>query len=85
MQDNSSTSPDASIEHMMNKERVNNLLDMMTDREREILDMRFGLDKQKSHTLAEVAKKIGVSRERVRQIEEAALKKLRSFVQNQER
>ncbi|MCX5697548.1 MAG: sigma-70 family RNA polymerase sigma factor [Candidatus Omnitrophica bacterium] len=85
IQDNSSTSPDAAIEHMMNTERVNNLLDMMTDRERDILDMRFGLDKQRSHTLAEVAKKLGVSRERVRQIEEAALKKLRSFIQNQEK
>jgi RNA polymerase primary sigma factor len=85
IQDDFSASPDTVIEHLMNKERVKHLLDMMSERERQILDMRFGLAKQKSHTLAEVAKKLGVSRERVRQIEEAALKKLKSFVQSEER
>jgi RNA polymerase primary sigma factor len=85
VQDDSSTSPDAAIEHLMNRERVKHLLNMMSEREKEILDMRFGLEKQKPHTLAEVAKKLGVSRERVRQIEEAALKKLKSFVEEQER
>ena len=39
----------------------------------------------KPHTLAEVADKLGVSRERIRQIEEAALKKLRKFVEQQEK
>ena len=54
-------------------------------RERKILDFRFGLADGKPQTLAEVAKKIGVSRERVRQIEEQALKKLRRFAKLQER
>ena len=45
--------------------------------------MRFGLIDGKPQTLAEVAKKIGVSRERVRQVEEQALKKLRKFVRAQ--
>ena len=53
----------------------------MSDREREILDLRFGLADKKPRTLAEVAKKLGVSRERIRQIEEAALKKIRRFVE----
>ena len=47
--------------------------------------MRFGLNKTKPRTLAEVAEKLGVSRERVRQIEEAALKKLRKFAEEQEK
>ena len=46
--------------------------------------MRFGLADKKPHTLAEVAKKIGVSRERVRQIEEGALKKIRSYVRQRQ-
>ncbi len=84
VEDQSAALPDATIEHMLDKERVDNLLDRMSSREREVLDMRFGLADGKSHTLAEVADKLGVSRERVRQIEEEALKKLRRFVEEQE-
>ena len=84
VEDQSATLPDAAIEHMLDKERIDNLLDRMNIRERHVLDMRFGLADGKSHTLAEVADKLGVSRERVRQIEEEALKKLRKFVEQQE-
>lgn len=84
IEDEAAVSPDAGIEHMLDKERVKNLLGSMTERERHILDMRFGLFDSKPHTLAEVAKKMGVSRERIRQIEEAALLKLRKFVEQQE-
>jgi len=85
IQDQAAVSPDARIEHLLDKERVNNLLGIMSERERKILDMRFGLADGKAHTLAEVAKKLGVSRERVRQIEEEALKKLRKFVEQHEK
>ncbi|MCX5700173.1 MAG: sigma-70 family RNA polymerase sigma factor [Candidatus Omnitrophica bacterium] len=81
VEDENSAQPDSGIEHLLDKERVENLLEIMNDREREILDMRFGLADTKTHTLAEVAKKLGVSRERIRQIEEAALKKIRKFVE----
>ena len=57
----------------------------MPEREREILDMRFGLSDGKTYTLAEVSKKFKISRERVRQIEEQALKKLRKFLKQQEK
>ena len=67
----------------MDKERVTSLLRATSNREREVLDMRFGLADGKQYTLAEVAKKLKVSRERVRQIEEMALKKLRKFVENE--
>ena len=70
---------------MLDRERVDNLLEVMTDREREILDLRFGLTDTKPQTLAVVAKKLGVSRERIRQIEEAALRKLKKFVVGQEK
>jgi len=85
IEDETAQSPDAGIGHLLDKERVRNLLDMMTQREKEVLDMRFGLADSKPHTLAEVAKKLGVSRERIRQIEEVALKKLRKFVEQQEK
>jgi len=78
-----SLSPDSEIERILDKERIDSLLGAMTPREKQILDMRFGLADNHAHTLAEIAKKLGVSRERVRQIEEAALKKLRRFVQQQ--
>lgn len=84
VEDESAVQPDAGVEQMFDKERVVNLLEKMSDREREILDMRFGLAHGKTHTLAQVAKKMGVSRERIRQIEEEALKKLRKFVKEQE-
>ncbi|MCX7927598.1 MAG: sigma-70 family RNA polymerase sigma factor [Candidatus Omnitrophica bacterium] len=85
VEDESAVSPDAGIEAAMDKERVDNLLEKMSERERQVLDMRFGLVTGKTYTLAEVAKKIGVSRERVRQIEEEALNKLRHFVKEQEK
>ncbi|HNX81601.1 MAG TPA: sigma-70 family RNA polymerase sigma factor [Candidatus Omnitrophota bacterium] len=85
VQSQTAVQPDSHIEHLLDKERITNLLDLMNDREREILDLRFGLQDEKIHTLAEVAKKLGVSRERVRQIEEAALNKLRKFVKEQEK
>ena len=85
VEDVNAVSPDAGIAKLLDKERVENLLEVMSDREREILDLRFGLTNTKPQTLAEVAKKIGVSRERIRQIEEAALKKLKKFVVGQEK
>lgn len=78
-------SPDEEITRFLDKERIASLLGIMSTREKEILDMRFGLLGGRIHTLAEVAGKLGVSRERVRQIEEAALRKLRKFVQQQEK
>ena len=85
LEDQTAVSPDAEVERFLDKERIANLLGIMTQRERKILDMRFGLADGKPHTLAELAKKLGVSRERVRQIEEAALEKLRKFVEQQDK
>ena len=59
------------------REQVHNALDQLTQREREVLEMRFGLADGQSHTLEEVGKAFGVTRERIRQIEAKALRKLR--------
>jgi len=81
IKDDAAIQPDSSIEHLLDKERVDNLLEIMNEREKAILDMRFGLVDKKPQTLAEIAKKLGVSRERIRQIELLALRKLRKFIE----
>ncbi|MFH0738443.1 MAG: sigma-70 family RNA polymerase sigma factor [Candidatus Omnitrophota bacterium] len=85
VQNQTSIAPDKEIDHFLDKERIGNLLELMTDREKDVLDMRFGLAEGKPHTLAEASKKLGISRERVRQIEAEALGKLRRFVLLQEK
>ncbi len=59
------------------KEQIQAALGVLSDREREVLQMRFGLADGQDHTLEEVGKFFGVTRERIRQIEAKALRKLR--------
>jgi len=85
IEDESMNAPDEELESFFNKERTEDLLNMMSERERKILNMRFGLIDGNTHTLAEIAKKMGVSRERIRQVEAATLKKLRKLIRQQEK
>jgi RNA polymerase primary sigma factor len=66
-----------SVESRELAERLTAALDLLDPRERRVLQMRFGLDRGEERTLNEVAETMGVSRERIRQIEQAALNKLR--------
>jgi RNA polymerase primary sigma factor len=59
------------------KEQIRSALGVLSEREREVLEMRFGLADGQDHTLEEVGKHFGVTRERIRQIEAKALRKLR--------
>jgi RNA polymerase primary sigma factor len=59
------------------KEQIRSALGVLSEREREVLEMRFGLQDGQDHTLEEVGKYFGVTRERIRQIEAKALRKLR--------
>ncbi len=61
----------------MLKEQLNDVLGTLTDRERKVLRLRFGLDDGRQRTLEEVGKEFDVTRERIRQIEAKALRKLR--------
>jgi RNA polymerase primary sigma factor len=63
--------------YSMLKERLQEVLTTLTDRERQVLDNRFGLTDGYSRTLEEVGKQFNVTRERIRQIEAKALRKLR--------
>lgn len=73
------------VEKVFNHERVVYLLDSIDDRARIVLNLRFGIEDDKSHTLAEVAKVLKISRERVRQIEQEALKKIRKFAKEEQK
>jgi RNA polymerase primary sigma factor len=65
------------VEKQELSKRLTEALDMLDPRERKIIQMRFGLERGEERTLTEVAALMGVSRERIRQIEQAALAKLR--------
>jgi len=84
IEDESLAAPNEELERFLDHERIMDLLSVMNKKQRQVLNLRFGLTDGKSHTLAEIAKKLGVSRERVRQIEEVSLKKLRKFLTDQE-
>ncbi len=76
------SSPDAELEKFFDKERTVGFLEMLEERERKIIEMRYGLIDGEARTLAEIADKLGVSRERVRQIESATLKKIRHLLKH---
>ncbi len=77
LKDETSMSPDQLANHALLKDYIHEILVDLTDREQKILAMRFGLDDNISHTLEEVGKVFGVTRERIRQIEAKALDKIR--------
>ena len=65
------------IEYEDLRRNLKEVLDTLSDREKNVLILRFGLDDGRPRTLEEIGGKMGVTRERIRQIEEKALKKLR--------
>lgn len=67
------------------REEVDDLLDFLDDRERQIIDSRFGLDGKRPKTLEEVGVKFGITRERIRQLQNIALNKLRKALNKKER
>ncbi len=81
--ENISTAADELVD-FLKKEKVGELLKQMSPRERKILTLRFGLKDGVTHTLGYTAKKFSITRERVRQIEFAAMKKLRAYLKQQE-
>jgi RNA polymerase primary sigma factor len=75
--DESSLSPADVATRQMLKEQMDDVLDSLTSRERRVLQLRFGLEDGRQRTLEEVGREFGVTRERIRQIEAKALRKLR--------
>jgi RNA polymerase primary sigma factor len=77
IEDDNLPGPADAASHQLLREQMQDILDQLSPREREVLEMRFGLGDGTSHTLEEVGHYFGVTRERIRQIEAKALRKLR--------
>ena len=77
IQDDDSPAPQDAAAYTMLKEQLNEVMSTLTPREAKVLRLRFGLDDGKARTLEEVGKEFDVTRERIRQIEAKALRKLR--------
>ena len=77
IEDHTALAPAEAANHKMLKEQVDDVLAALSERERKVLQLRFGLDDGRSRTLEEVGREFRVTRERIRQIEAKALRKLR--------
>jgi RNA polymerase primary sigma factor len=75
--DNNGAEPLDQVERSIHQEQLGRWLTYLTDQERQVLELRFGLEGEERHTLAEIGRLLDVSRERVRQVELKALRKLR--------
>lgn len=80
--DSNVVTPEQNVESVMLREHIDTLLGDLKDRERQVIVLRFGLDDGHPRTLEEVGKEFNVTRERIRQIEAKALRKLRNPVRS---
>ena len=80
--DSNAVTPEGNVEHVMLREHIDALLGDLKERERQVIVLRFGLEDGHPRTLEEVGKEFNVTRERIRQIEAKALRKLRNPVRS---
>ena len=77
VEDKSEPTPEEAMNMIAQKEEVQELLEKLNEREKKVIRLRYGLEDGKAHTLEEIGAELGVTRERVRQIEARAIEKLR--------
>ena len=77
IEDEAAPAPAEAASFMLLREQLEEVLETLTPREKNVLRLRFGLEDGRSRTLEEVGQSFGVTRERIRQIEAKALRKLR--------
>ena len=82
--DHKTPPPEEALFSASESELIHNMLDQIDEREATILRMRFGLDAGEGMTLKDIGKQIGLTRERVRQIEGEALRKLNDLLSDQQ-
>ena len=80
--DSNAVTPEGNVESVMLREHIDSLLEDLKERERQVIVLRFGLEDGHPRTLEEVGKEFNVTRERIRQIEAKALRKLRNPVRS---
>ena len=78
VEDKTEATPEEAMNQLVQKEEVSELLESLTERERQVIRLRYGLEDGKPHTLEEIGNELDVTRERVRQIEARAMEKLRN-------
>ncbi len=78
IQDHGAQAPEETAAYQLMRDRIEDVLDKLSERERKVLELRFGLEDGRSRTLEEVGREFSVTRERIRQIEAKALRKLRT-------
>jgi RNA polymerase primary sigma factor len=83
VQDENTESPEDAVSLTLRRTDIDNALSALPDRERQVIELRFGLNGQQPCTLEEVGKAFGVTRERIRQIENNTLKKLETLPEAQ--
>ncbi|HEY5169645.1 MAG TPA: RNA polymerase sigma factor RpoD, partial [Thermoleophilia bacterium] len=83
IEDEDATMPVEAVSEIMQKEELNAVLGTLTNRERKVIELRFGLKGEHPRTLEEVGQKFGVTRERIRQIEAKTLAKLKAYRDSQ--
>ena len=79
MEDDTVTIPSEVVNTMIQRDQINNMLAKLARREQQVIRLRFGLEDGQQHTLEETGQILGVTRERVRQVELRAIKKLRQI------
>ena len=83
LSDHGAASPGQTVDQLLLRERIAEVLRSLAPREREVIELRFGLKDGQPRTLEEVAKAYGITRERIRQIEARGLLKLRQPMRSQ--
>ncbi len=79
IEDHKAVEPHAAVSQTLQKEELTAVLRTLTQRERKVIELRFGLKGEQPRTLGEIAETFSLSRERIRQIEAKALAKLKSY------
>lgn len=83
IEDEKEETPEDAVNSLIRKEEVEQLLEHLSEKERQVIRLRFGLADGKVHTLEEVGKELDVTRERIRQIEERAMQKMRTVARRE--